>query len=116
MGYVVVAPDPGKIHGEQAKPCVRRREAENCKAIGWEGHPMKHMPLGLVSDPAQPGSLRAGVRRGDVWHSPDRGEPGSGCRSNFEGSGAASSCAAAEPAGGQRLSQFAKGEERCGEC
>ncbi len=72
--YVAVAPGPGKAYGEEAEAYLYRRQAEGWEAIGWEAHPMRHMPLTLVTDPAEPGSLYAGVRRGDVWHSPDRGE------------------------------------------
>jgi photosystem II stability/assembly factor-like uncharacterized protein len=72
--YIAVGPGPGKAYGEEAEAYLYRREGEGWQAIGWENHPMRHMPLSLVTDPGEPGGLYAGVRRGDVWHSPDRGE------------------------------------------
>jgi photosystem II stability/assembly factor-like uncharacterized protein len=72
--YVAVAPGPAKAYGEMADAYLYRAEGGGWKAIGWEDHPMKHMPLSLATDPEVPGSLYAGVLRGDVWHSPDRGE------------------------------------------
>jgi hypothetical protein len=71
--YVAVASGAGKAYCEEAEACLYRSDVEGWKAFGWEDHPMRHMPLSLVTDPAQPGSLYAGVRRGDVWHSPDYG-------------------------------------------
>jgi photosystem II stability/assembly factor-like uncharacterized protein len=71
--YVSVAPGPAKAYGEQAEAYLYRSEPGGWKPIGWEGHPMRQMPLSLVTDPEEQGHLYAGLLNGDIWHSPDHG-------------------------------------------
>jgi len=36
--------------------------------------PLDYMAYALLTDPAEPGSIWAGLSNGEVWHSPDRGD------------------------------------------
>jgi len=73
--YVSVAPSPGKAYGLPAKAYLYRATGgAGWQPIGWESHPMQHMPISLVTDPTAPGHLYAGITNGDVWHSPDYGD------------------------------------------
>jgi photosystem II stability/assembly factor-like uncharacterized protein len=73
--YVSVAPSPGKAFGEKAEAYLYRSAGgADWQPIGWEPHPMQHMPVALVTDPAAPGHLYAGLTKGDVWHSADYGD------------------------------------------
>jgi hypothetical protein len=73
--YVSVAPGPGKAYGEIAEAYLYRASGgADWQPIGWEPHPMKHMPLVLATDPEVPGHLYAGLSNGDVWHSSDYGD------------------------------------------
>lgn len=71
--YVSVAPGPGKAHGVPEAYLYRASGGAAWQPIGWEPHPMSHRPRVLLTDPAAPGHLYAGVSGGDVWHSPDHG-------------------------------------------
>ena len=44
------------------------------KLGGGLPQPLDHMPYALLTDPAAPGHLYAGLSSGDVWHSTDHGE------------------------------------------
>jgi photosystem II stability/assembly factor-like uncharacterized protein len=73
--YVSVAPGPGKAYGETAEAYLYRAAGgAGWQPIGWEAHPMRHMPITLVTDPKAPGHLYAGLTSGDVWHSTDHGD------------------------------------------
>lgn len=73
--YVSVAPGPGKAYGVDAEAYLyRARGGAKWQPIGWEPHPMKHMPIALVTDPQMPGHLYAGLTIGDIWHSVDYGD------------------------------------------
>jgi photosystem II stability/assembly factor-like uncharacterized protein len=73
--YVSVAPSPWKAFGEKAEAYLYRSAGgADWQTIGWEPHPMQHMPVALVTDPAAPGHLYAGLTNGDVWHSGDYGD------------------------------------------
>jgi hypothetical protein len=44
------------------------------KLSGGLPQPIHHMPYALLTDPAAPGQLYAGLSSGDVWHSADHGD------------------------------------------
>jgi photosystem II stability/assembly factor-like uncharacterized protein len=72
--YVSVAPNPGKAYKKQAEAYLYRATGgASWQPIGWEPHPMRQMPIALITDPGAPGHLYAGTINGDVWHSPDYG-------------------------------------------
>lgn len=72
--YVSVAPGPAKAYGDEAEAYLYRASGgADWQPIGWEAHPMKHMPVALVTNPDAPGKLYAGLTNGDVWHSDDYG-------------------------------------------
>lgn len=72
--YVSVAPGPGKAYGYNVEAYLYRASGgARWQPIGWEPHPMKHMPIALVTDPQSPGHLYAGITTGDIWHSADYG-------------------------------------------
>jgi photosystem II stability/assembly factor-like uncharacterized protein len=73
--YVSVAPSPGKAYGQQAEAYLYRASGgADWHPIGWEPHPMSSMPTALVTDPAAPGHLYAGLTNGEVWHSTNHGD------------------------------------------
>jgi hypothetical protein len=73
--YVSVAPSPMNAFGENPEIYLYRASGEaGWQPIGWEPHPMHHMPVALVTDPDAPGHLYAGLPQGDVWHSTDYGD------------------------------------------
>jgi photosystem II stability/assembly factor-like uncharacterized protein len=73
--YVSVAPSPFKAYGENVEAYLYRASGGgDWQPIGWEPHPMKHMPAALVTDPGAPGHLYAGLTDGDVWHTADYGD------------------------------------------
>jgi hypothetical protein len=73
--YVSVAPGPGKAYGEQAEAYLYRATGgAGWRPIGWEPHPMRHMPVALVTDRSASGHLYAGLTNGDVWHTADYGD------------------------------------------
>lgn len=73
--YVSVAPGPGKAYGVAAEAYLYRATGSaEWQPIGWEPHPLRSMPIALVTAPNQPGQLYAGLTNGQVWHSADYGE------------------------------------------
>jgi len=73
--YVSVAPGPGKAYGSNPEAYFYRAiEGEDWQPIGWESHPMKQMPIALVTDPGHAGHLYAGTTDGDVWFSAEYGD------------------------------------------
>lgn len=73
--YVSVAPGPGKAYGETAEAYLYRAAAgAGWQLIGWDAHPLKQLPISLVTDPKAAGHLYAGLTNGDVWQSSDYGD------------------------------------------
>jgi hypothetical protein len=73
--YVSVAPSPFKAFGENVEAYLYRLSGgAGWQPIGWEEHPMKHMPVALVTDPGAPGHLYAGLTNGELWHTGDHGD------------------------------------------
>ena len=73
--YVSVAPGPSAAYGDKTEAYLYRTSGgADFQPIGWEVHPMKHMPVALVTVPDMPGHLYAGLTDGDVWHSGDYGD------------------------------------------
>ncbi len=73
--YTAVGPSPGKSYGEKAQAYLYRAAGgADWQPIGWQAHPLPQMPIALVTDPAAPGHLYAGLTYGDVWHSADYGD------------------------------------------
>ena len=74
--YFSVSPSPMKAHSQDAaRAYIFRSEAGGnwVKLGGGLPQPLKHMPYALLTDPAAPGHLYAGLSNGDVWHTPDHG-------------------------------------------
>ena len=76
--YCTTAPNPMKAHSGKgnADAAIYR-----CRADGnWEPlkgglpQPLDYMPYALLTDPAAPGHLYAGMSNGDVWHTADYGD------------------------------------------
>lgn len=75
--YVSLSPGPGKAHSDgQAEAYIFRAEgnAPWKKLGGGLPQPLNHMPYSLLSDPAAPGHLYAGLSNGDVWFSANYGD------------------------------------------
>lgn len=75
--YASVSPGPMKAHSSD------NAQAYICRSMGggtWEKlsgglpQPLNHMPYALLTDPAVPGHLYAGLSNGDVWHTTDYGD------------------------------------------
>lgn len=74
--YVSVAPGPGQAHGGRgAEAYIFRREGDGWRRLsGGLPQPLAHMPYALITTPAAPGSIYAGLANGAIWCSGDRGE------------------------------------------
>lgn len=73
--YSAVGPSPAKSYGEEAQAYLYRAAGgADWEPIGWQPHPLPQMPIALVTDPAAPSHLYAGLTFGDVWHSADYGD------------------------------------------
>lgn len=73
--YVCVAPSPMNAFGEAPEIYLyRSRNGDDWEPIGWQAHPLPMAPTALVSLAGVPGSLIAGLRNGDIWHSTDYGD------------------------------------------
>jgi hypothetical protein len=74
--YVSVSPSPFKAHGNGNAEAHLFRSAGGDwqKLTGGLPQPLDHMPYALLTDPAAPGHLYAGLSNGDVWFSADRGD------------------------------------------
>lgn len=75
--YASLAPGPGKAHvNGKARAYIYRADG----GAPWERlngglpQPLPSMPYALLTDPAAPGHLYAGMGDGQVWHSEDYGE------------------------------------------
>jgi photosystem II stability/assembly factor-like uncharacterized protein len=73
--YVSVAPNPRQAYGQNPQAYLYRAAGgADWQPIGWEPHPMKEMPITLLTDPQAPGHLYVGTVHGSVWHSADYGD------------------------------------------
>jgi BNR/Asp-box repeat len=75
--YAALAPSPWKAHSaNNAQAHIFRALGEMPwhKLAGGLPQPLNHMPYALLTDPATPGLLCAGLSNGDVWYSADCGD------------------------------------------
>lgn len=75
--YASAAPGPWQAHGDgDAQAYIYRASggAPWQKLGGGLPQPLNQMAYALLTDPAAPGHLYAGLSNGDVWHSADCGE------------------------------------------
>lgn len=75
--YTSQSPGPGKAHGDKPAEAYIYRSAGGAaweKLDGGLPQPLDHMPYALITDPAAPGHLYAGLSNGDVWHSMNHGD------------------------------------------
>lgn len=73
--YVCVAPGPFNAFGKNPEIYLYRSTGgAGWQPIGWGAHPLPVAPTALVTLPAAPGHLYAGLKSGDVWHSADYGD------------------------------------------
>ena len=75
--YVATSPGPSKAHtpGRAEAYIYRTRGSARWERLGRGlPQPLDHMPYSLLTDPAAPGHLYAGLSNGDVWFSSDHGE------------------------------------------
>jgi photosystem II stability/assembly factor-like uncharacterized protein len=76
VGYVSISPSPMKAHGSgNAQAFIFRSNRNGTweKLSGGLPQPLDHMPYALITDPAEPGCIYAGLSNGDVWQSQDQG-------------------------------------------
>jgi hypothetical protein len=74
--YVSASPGAGKAHsGSNAEAYIFRSGGHTPweKLGGGLPQPLDHMPYALLTDPAVPGHVYAGLSNGDIWHSDDHG-------------------------------------------
>jgi hypothetical protein len=75
--YVALSPGPMKAHSDgRAEAYIFRSDGSPTwkKLGGGLPQPLNHMPYALLTNPAAPGQLYAGLSNGDVWFSADYGE------------------------------------------
>ena len=75
--YVATSPSAFKAHSaHDARAAIFRTVGDGAwhKLGGGLPLPLDHMPYALLTDPAAPGHLYAGLSNGAVWHSPDYGD------------------------------------------
>lgn len=75
--YVSLSPSPWKAHVPGKAEAYIFRSAGGApwqKLDGGLPQPLDCMPYALLTDPAAPGHLYAGLSNGDVWHTSDHGE------------------------------------------
>jgi hypothetical protein len=75
--YAALSPSAWKAHGGINAEAYIFRSAGGAawqKLGGGLPQPLKFMPYTLLTDPASPGQLYAGLSNGDVWHSSDYGD------------------------------------------
>ena len=75
--YAALSPDAFKAHGDRQAEAYIFRSSGGApwQKIG-EGlpQPLSTMPYALLTDPAAPGHVYAGLSSGEVWHSTDYGD------------------------------------------
>jgi hypothetical protein len=75
--YAALSPGAFQAHGDGQAQAYIFRSAGGApwqKLGGGLPDPLAHMPYALLTDPAAPGHLYAGLSNGDVWQSADHGE------------------------------------------
>jgi len=75
--YAALSPSAWKAHNEKdAQACIFRSAggAPWQKLGGGLPEPLNSMPYALLTDPASPGHVYAGLANGDVWYSADHGD------------------------------------------
>ncbi len=75
--YVSVSPGPMKAHSTDNAQAYIFRSMDGSaweKLNGGLPQPLPHMPYVLLTDPAAPGHLYAGLSNGDVWHTTNYGD------------------------------------------
>jgi hypothetical protein len=75
--YVAMSPSAFKAHSaHNAQAAIFRIMGDGAwqKLGGGLPQPLDHMPYALLTDPAAPGHLYAGLSNSAVWHSPDHGD------------------------------------------
>lgn len=74
--YVATSPSALKAHSGDAQACIYRSLGIGRwqKLDGGLPQPLAHMPYALLTDPAEPGHVYAGLSNGEVWHSTDYGD------------------------------------------
>lgn len=75
--YVSLSPGAMKAHSDgNARAAIFRREGEGrwARLAGGLPQPLANMPYALLSDPARPGYLLAGLADGELWETTDSGE------------------------------------------
>jgi photosystem II stability/assembly factor-like uncharacterized protein len=86
--YVSLSPGPFKAHsGGNAQAYIYRAQPDGIwrKLGGGLPQPLDHMPYALLTDPAAPGHVFAGLSNGEVWRSTDRGDSWAALPLRFEG-------------------------------
>jgi photosystem II stability/assembly factor-like uncharacterized protein len=74
--YVSESTGPFAAHGgSNAQAYIYRHDGSRWKRLGGGlPDPLSSMPYALITDPAAPGHLYAGLQNGEVWHSADHGD------------------------------------------
>src|SRR6266567_1308272 len=75
--YASLAPSALKAHSEQNAQAAIVRSVGGASwqtLTGGLPQPLNHMPYALLTDPAAPGHVYAGLSNGEVWHSADHGD------------------------------------------
>jgi hypothetical protein len=75
--YVSASPGPRRAHSEKgiADAYIYRADGKKWKKLGGGlPQPLNWMPYALLTDPASPGHVCAGLKNGEVWHSDDCGD------------------------------------------
>jgi hypothetical protein len=75
--YASLAPGPGKAHADGTAEAYVYRADGGAPWVRLEGglpQPLTSMAYGLITDPAAPGHLYAGLGAGQIWHTADYGD------------------------------------------
>lgn len=75
--YASVSPGPFQAHSDSNAQAYIFRATGGAaweKLGGGLPQPLAHMPYALLTDPAAPGHIYAGLSNGDLWHSANHGD------------------------------------------
>lgn len=75
--YIALSPGPMKAHSNSdAQAAIFRRHGDGRweRLQGGLPQPLDHMPYALITHPATPGYLLAGLANGDLWETSDSGD------------------------------------------
>jgi photosystem II stability/assembly factor-like uncharacterized protein len=74
--YLAASPGPSKAHSQSnAQAAIFRNDGTEWRCVkGGLGEPLNYMPYALLTDPAAPGHIYAGLSNGDIMHSNDYGD------------------------------------------